>query len=129
MIRALLTLTLILLGILQAKASECLPSAKAVWAAHPGSHATWKSRKDGKCWFVLERKVMPIALHDTSQNFGSRVGSRQHDTRPRSASLPAGAETLTRFDEAFTFPPYRERVGEQLTNKLLLIALGKRLLQ
>jgi hypothetical protein len=32
--------------------AECLPSAKAVWATHPGSHATWRMRNDAKCWFV-----------------------------------------------------------------------------
>jgi hypothetical protein len=36
--------------------SECLPSAEAVWAAHHGSHATWRLRLPGhggeKCWFA-----------------------------------------------------------------------------
>jgi hypothetical protein len=36
--------------------AECLSSADAVWAAHPGSHATWRLRLPGhegvKCWFV-----------------------------------------------------------------------------
>jgi hypothetical protein len=36
--------------------SECLPSADAVWNAHPGSHATWRLRLPGhegaKCWFA-----------------------------------------------------------------------------
>jgi hypothetical protein len=35
--------------------SECLPTAEAVWNAHPGSHATWRLRLPGhegtKCWF------------------------------------------------------------------------------
>jgi hypothetical protein len=39
-----------------APATECLSSASAVWAAHPGSHATWRLRLPGhegtKCWFV-----------------------------------------------------------------------------
>jgi hypothetical protein len=36
--------------------SECLPSAEAVWSAHPGSHATWRLRLPGhvgeKCWYA-----------------------------------------------------------------------------
>jgi hypothetical protein len=36
--------------------AECLSSANAVWAAHPGSHATWRLRLPGhegvKCWFA-----------------------------------------------------------------------------
>jgi hypothetical protein len=37
-------------------ATECLPSASAVWTAHPGLHATWRLRLPGhegeKCWFA-----------------------------------------------------------------------------
>ena len=37
-------------------ATECLSSASAVWAAHPGSHASWRLRLPGhegtKCWFA-----------------------------------------------------------------------------
>src|SRR5258706_16105104 len=42
--------------------AECLSSANAVWAAHPGSHATWRLRLPGhegtKFWFASssERK-------------------------------------------------------------------------
>jgi hypothetical protein len=39
-----------------ADATECLSSASAVWAAHPGSHATWRLRLPEhigeKCWFA-----------------------------------------------------------------------------
>ena len=39
-----------------ANAVECLPSASAVWSAHPGSHATWRLRLPGhertQCWFA-----------------------------------------------------------------------------
>src|SRR6266849_604348 len=42
--------------------AECLSSADAVWAAHPGSHAMWRLRLPGhegtKCWYsASERKV------------------------------------------------------------------------
>jgi hypothetical protein len=36
--------------------TECLSTASAVWAEHPGSHATWRLRVPGhegtKCWFA-----------------------------------------------------------------------------
>jgi hypothetical protein len=39
-----------------AHTTECLSSASAVWAAHPGSHATWRLRLPGhegtRCWFA-----------------------------------------------------------------------------
>jgi hypothetical protein len=40
------------LGTCSVAHAECLPSAKAVWAEHPGSHATWRTRDEVKCWFV-----------------------------------------------------------------------------
>lgn len=53
-----------------ARATECLPSARAVWEAHPGSHATWRGRLPGhegeKCWFnrgdgnEIERLDRPV---------------------------------------------------------------------
>jgi len=43
-----------------AHATECLSSASAVWAAHPGSHATWRLQLPGhigeKCWFASSSK-------------------------------------------------------------------------
>src|SRR5258708_26677182 len=33
-------------------AAECLPSARAVWAAHDGAHATWNVVGDVKCYRV-----------------------------------------------------------------------------
>jgi hypothetical protein len=47
---------LLCFGTCSAAYAECLPSAKAVWAVHPGSHATWRLRLPGhegvKCWFA-----------------------------------------------------------------------------
>jgi hypothetical protein len=50
-------LTAVMLAALSVPArSECLPSADAVWNAHPGSHATWRGRLPGhegtRCWFA-----------------------------------------------------------------------------
>jgi hypothetical protein len=54
--RVLLVLTAFIAMASAADATECLSSAGAVWAAHPGSHATWRLRLPGhegtKCWFA-----------------------------------------------------------------------------
>jgi hypothetical protein len=54
--RVLLILTAFFVMASAAHATECLPSASAVWGAHPGSHATWRLRLPGhlgeKCWFA-----------------------------------------------------------------------------
>lgn len=43
--------------------AECLSSAAAVWAAHPGSHATWRLQLPGhegtKCWFARGSASLP----------------------------------------------------------------------
>ena len=43
--------------------SECLPSAEAVWAAHPGSHPAWHLRLPGhlgeKCWYAKDSTNLP----------------------------------------------------------------------
>lgn len=68
-----------------AHATECLSSAKAVWAAHPGSHATWRLQLPGhigeKCWFASsgESKVKHVeAARDAA-----------HEARPvRAIAVP-----------------------------------------
>ncbi len=43
----------LLLGMLsKSYAHECLPSAPAVWSAHPGSWATWSTVGNHRCYFV-----------------------------------------------------------------------------
>jgi hypothetical protein len=53
--------------------AECLSSASAVWAAHPGSHATWRLRLPGheglKCWFAKGGTT-------TSESYASRGSVR-----------------------------------------------------
>jgi hypothetical protein len=43
--------------------SECLSSASAVWAVHPGSHAKWRLRLPGqvgaKCWYAKDSTNLP----------------------------------------------------------------------
>jgi hypothetical protein len=43
--------------------SECLSSARAVWAEHPGSHPKWRLRLPGhvgaKCWYAKNSTNLP----------------------------------------------------------------------
>jgi len=47
-----------------AHTTECYSSASAVWAADPGSHATWRLRLPGhegtKCWFASGSTDLPV---------------------------------------------------------------------
>jgi hypothetical protein len=52
--------------------SECLSSASAVWAVHPGSHAMWWRRMPGhigeKCWYASSsegKETSPSAARDS----------------------------------------------------------------
>jgi hypothetical protein len=67
-IRFILILTPFITITSAAHATECLSSASAVWAAHPGSHATWRLRLPGhegtKCWFA-----------SSSEGKGTHVGA------------------------------------------------------
>ncbi len=65
-----------------ADATECLSSASAVWAAHPGSHATWRLRLPGhegeKCWFASSSESK-VKHADTSRD-------ADHEIKPVSAT-------------------------------------------
>jgi hypothetical protein len=45
--------------------SECLSSASAVWALHPGSHPNWRLQLPGhvgeKCWYAKNSTNLPAA--------------------------------------------------------------------
>jgi len=51
------------IGMASTAHAECLSSASAVWAAHPGSHATWRLQLPGhegtKCWFARGSTNVP----------------------------------------------------------------------
>jgi hypothetical protein len=61
--------------------AECIPSLKAVRAAHPGSRPTWRLRLPGhegeKCWFAASKSKVTNA--DASRDAG-------HEIRPVSAT-------------------------------------------
>jgi hypothetical protein len=75
---------------------ECLPTAEAVWAAHPGSHAMWSRRMPGhigeKCWFASSsegEETFPGAAIDSVPEISAKVVPVP---RPRSQDPPADTE-------------------------------------
>jgi hypothetical protein len=86
--------------------SECLPTAKAVWEAHPGSHATWRIRNGEKCWYARaqrreakatiplprERQVMPVDQPKTPEAV---------DTRPPEDNPSTGAALIAQEHAQF----------------------------
>ena len=81
-LRVLFILTAFIAMASAAHATECFSSASAVWAAHPGSHATWRLRLPGhigeKCWFASSGKSKAIHVD------ASRDGARE--IKPASAT-------------------------------------------
>ena len=86
-------------------ASECLPSARAVWAAHNGAHATWNVVDDVKCYRVgygrHHRKEVMRPVRSSTKN-------RHADARPRSANLPAGAVHWQNPEHAKLFDEFQD---------------------
>jgi hypothetical protein len=86
--------------------SECLSSASAVLAAHPGSHAMWRLRMAGhvgeKCWYAenLTNLPAPQVQERRVQDSPSRTES---DARPgdqtKRASSEVKASTADQPDE------------------------------
>ena len=79
--------------------AECLSSPNAVWAAHPGSHATWRLRLTGhegvKCWFVRGSRNVQAPRIQRDLAAASRRGTVHHEADRRSN----GASAVNRPDE------------------------------
>jgi hypothetical protein len=97
-IRFILILTPFITITSAAHATECLSSASAVWAAHPGSHATWRMQLPGhegeKCWFA-----------SPSEGKGTSVGASKDATHEISAKAvpvprPRSQDTLAETERA-----------------------------
>jgi hypothetical protein len=61
------------------RSHDGMPSASAVWAAHPGSHARWRLRLSGyegrKCWFARGSTDLPAC--PTSCRFSTPTDLRR----------------------------------------------------
>ena len=86
--------------------AECLSSAEAVWAAHPGSHAMWRLRLPGhigeKCWYAGSKsKAMQT---DAPRDIGDEIAPVSAITIPR--PRPRLQDTLAETERA-PLPPWR----------------------
>jgi len=98
--------------------SECLPSAEAVWTAHPRSHATWRMQLPGhegtKCWFArgLTNQQAPRIRQVVDSPHGPEVDPRTDgQTRPATSEVKASAadrpnETPARAEPQEIAPPH-----------------------
>lgn len=108
--KVFLAFALVLAGVLPVRA-ECLSSARAVWTAHPGSHATWRLRLPGhegvKCWFAAgKRKPMDADASAEADSEASAVGAISVPAL-RPLSTQAGAE-----GGSLQAPPQAPRTGD-----------------
>jgi hypothetical protein len=78
--------------------AECLSSAKAVWAAHPGSHASWRTRDDVKCWFV-GFAVQRVRRHDQETD-----GQAQARSQARALAADGPGESPARLESRENLP-------------------------
>src|SRR5712672_2280407 len=88
--------------------AECLSSAEAVWAAHPGSHAIWRLRLPGhigeKCWYAASKST--AMQTDAPRDVGDETAPASAITIPR--SRPRLQDTLAEKDFAWSAPTRRQ---------------------
>jgi hypothetical protein len=80
-----------------AHTTECLSSASDVWAAHPGSHATWRLRLPGhegkKCWFARGSTNLPPRVRQARDSLrGAVYGAADPRTLGRTISASSQAK-------------------------------------
>ena len=79
--------------------AECLSSAEAVWAAHPGSHAMWRLRMPGhigeKCWYAPSKseEMQTDARRDVGDEIAAVGTIAVPRPRPRSQNGPTDSES------------------------------------
>ena len=80
--------------------AECLSSAEAVWAAHPGSHAMWRLRLPGhigeKCWYAASKST--AMQTDAPREVGDEIAPVSAITIPR--PRPRLQDTLAETERA-----------------------------
>ena len=80
--------------------AECLSSAEAVWAAHPGSHAMWRLRLPGhigeKCWYAANKST--AMQTDAPRDVGDETAPVSAITIPR--PRPRLQDTLAETERA-----------------------------
>jgi len=81
--------------------AECLPSTKAVWMAHPGTHATWRRIEGRQCWFTIGVQLRQGRGHATEAGGPTRPSLASTHTasvldRPRSRLVLSSRHSASR---------------------------------
>jgi hypothetical protein len=108
--RVLLTVA-ILAALSESAHSECLSSASAVWAVHPGSHPKWTLRPAGhvgkKCWYarnsIQERRVQDSSRRTESDPRAD--GLMEQVSSGAKASAADQRNETVRSESQETWPP------------------------
>lgn len=99
--------------------AECLPTAEAVWHAHPGAHATWRLRLPGhegtKCWFARgSANLQAPRIQQVGASARGRAAEPRTDGPAESANSRAKAsaaagpnDSSARAESQDTSPPRR----------------------
>jgi hypothetical protein len=92
--------------------SECLSSASAVWAVHPGSHPNWRLRLPGhvgkKCWYAKNStNLQERRVHDSPRTteFDPRADGRTKRVSSEAASTADEPTETVRSESQETWPP------------------------
>src|SRR6266446_5545014 len=100
--------------------AECLPSAKAVWSAHPASHATWRLRLLGhvgtKCWLAKGSTNLPASRVRQDRVVDSRRGTvhGEADRGTDGQTQPASGEVKASATDGSDQSPARVTAQETL---------------
>jgi hypothetical protein len=101
-----------------AHTTECLSSASAVWAAHPGSHATWRLRLPGhegkKCWFARGSTDLAATRVRQGADSPGRAVYGKADSRTAGQAILAGSETNASAVDAAGERPLRSMSQDTL---------------
>jgi hypothetical protein len=91
--------------------SECLSSASAVWAAHPGSHPSWRLRLPGhvgkKCWYAKNSTNLPP----------SQVPERRVQDSPRTTESDRRAAGQTKRVSSEAKAPAADQANEAVRSE------------
>src|SRR5258708_5465626 len=91
--------------------SECLPSAEAVWASHPGSHATWRLRLPGhegqKCWFERGSTSPPVPRIRQEREADPRTDGQTKRPNGQASAADRPDERPARLESQEIAPPHK----------------------
>jgi hypothetical protein len=114
--------------------AECLSSAKAVWAVHPGSHPNWRLRLPGhvgeKCWYAKNSTNLPAphVQEERVLNSPRRTESElRTDGQAKQASNPLKASATDRPDERPARSESRETLGPTERAPSSILIWGRRM--